>query len=48
MISKLADWVILFIDYYDMKPEELIFKLLTIQITDSHRYREESQSQLVR
>ena len=22
MISKLADWVILFIDYYDMKPED--------------------------
>ena len=32
MISKLADWVILFIDYYDMKPEDLTFKLLTIQI----------------
>ena len=32
MISKLADWVILFIDYYDMKPEDLTFKLLTIHI----------------
>jgi len=32
MISKLADWVILFIDYYEMKPEALIFKLLNIQI----------------
>ena len=32
MISKLADWVILFIDYYDVKPEVLTFKLLTIQI----------------
>ena len=32
MISKLADWVILFIDYNDMKPEDLTFKLLTIQI----------------
>jgi len=32
MISKLADWVILFIDYYDMKPEDLTFKLLNIQI----------------
>jgi len=32
MISKLADLVIPFIDYYDMKPEDLTFKLLTIQI----------------
>ena len=32
MISKLADWVILFIDYYDIKPEDLTFKHLTIQI----------------
>jgi len=32
IISKLADWVILFIDYYDMKPEDLTFKLLNIQI----------------
>ena len=32
MISKLADWVILFIDYYDMKPEDLTFKLLSIHI----------------
>ena len=31
-ISKLADWVILFIDYYDMKPEDLTFKLLNIQM----------------
>jgi len=32
MILKLADRVILFIDYYDMKPEDMTFKLLSIQI----------------
>ena len=32
IISKLADWVILFIDYYDMKPEDLTSKLLNVQI----------------
>ena len=32
MILKLTDWVILFIDYYDMKPEDITFKLLTIEI----------------
>jgi len=32
MISKLADWVILFIDYYDMKPEDITIKLLKIDI----------------
>jgi len=32
MILKLTDWVILFIDYYDMKPEDITFKLLTIKI----------------
>ena len=32
MILKLSDWVILFIDYYDMKPEDLSFKLLNIHI----------------
>jgi len=34
MILKLTDWVILFIDYYDMKLEKklITFKLLTIEI----------------
>jgi len=32
MILKLTDWVILFIDYYDTKPEDITFKLLTIEI----------------
>jgi len=32
MILKLTDWVILFIDYYDTKPEDITFKLLTIKI----------------
>ena len=32
MILKLTDWVILIIDYYDMKPEDITFKLLTIEI----------------
>ena len=27
MILKLTDWVILFIDYYDMKPEDITCKL---------------------
>jgi len=33
MTLKLTDWVILFIDYYDIKPEDITFKLLTIEIT---------------
>jgi len=32
MIAKLADWVILFIDYYDMDIEDLTIKLLKIKI----------------
>jgi len=32
MILKLTDWVNLFIDYYEMKPEDITFKLLTIEI----------------
>jgi len=32
MILKLTECVILFIDYYDMKPEDITFKLLTIEL----------------
>ena len=32
MILKLTDWVILFIDYHDMKMEDITFKLLKIEI----------------
>jgi len=32
IILKLTDWVMLFIDYYDMKPENITFQLLTIKI----------------
>ena len=33
MVLKLADWVVLFTDYYDTKPEDITFKLLTVQIS---------------
>ena len=32
MIAKVADWVILFIDYRDMKIEDITIKLLKIKI----------------
>jgi len=32
MIAKVADWVILFIDYHDMKIEDITIKLLNIEI----------------
>ena len=32
MIAKLADWVILFIDYQDMEIEDITIKLLKIEI----------------
>jgi len=32
VIEKAVEWVNLFIDYYDMKMEDITFKLLTIQI----------------
>jgi len=32
MIAKLADWVILFIDYHDMEIEDITIKLLKIEI----------------
>ena len=32
MILKLTDWIILFIDYHDMKMENITFKLLKIEI----------------
>jgi len=32
MIAKLADWVILFIDYNDMEIEDIAIKLLKIEI----------------
>ena len=32
MIAKLADWVILFIDYHDMDIEDITIKLLKIKI----------------
>jgi len=33
MIAKLADWVILFIDYHDMDIEDITIKLLKIKIS---------------
>ena len=35
MITKVADWVILFIDYRDMKIEDITIKLLKIKIPTS-------------
>jgi len=32
ILKKLTDWVILFIDYHDMKMENITFKLLKIEI----------------
>ena len=32
MIAKLADWVILFIDYQDMEIEDITIKLIKIEI----------------
>jgi len=36
MISKLADWVILFIDYYDIKYKKLISLKHRVRATKSH------------
>jgi len=32
MISKLADWVMLFIDYHDMEMEDITINLVKIDI----------------
>jgi len=39
IIEKAVEWVNLFIDYYDMKPEDITFKLLT---TDFYRLGKKS------